>query len=55
VAAVDVVAPSVRSALSFQSLYQIARTPSAEAHALTSERLKQNTASDPNFLKQPRI
>jgi hypothetical protein len=54
VAAVDIVAPSIRSALSFQSLYQLARIPSAEAHALTSERLKQNAASDPNFLKQPR-
>ena len=54
VAAVDIVAPSIRSQLWFQSLYQIARNPSAEARASTSERLKQITATDPNFLKQPR-
>jgi CHAT domain-containing protein len=54
VSAVDIVAPSVRSQLWFQSLYQLARTPSADAHASTSQRLREVNASHPNFLKQPR-
>jgi CHAT domain-containing protein len=54
VSAVDIVAPSVRSQLWFQSLYQLARTPSADAHASTSQKLKEFNASYPDFLKQPR-
>ena len=54
IGAVDIVAPSVRSQLWLQSLYQIARTPSADAHASTTEQLKQIVTSDPDYLKQPR-
>jgi CHAT domain len=54
VAAVDVVAPSVRSQLWFQGLYQAARASSADARASTSARLKQVAATYPDFIKQPR-
>jgi CHAT domain-containing protein len=54
VAAVDLVAPSVRTQLFWQDLYKLARTPPADGHAPILDRLKQIAASEPDFLKNPR-
>lgn len=51
VATVDVVAPSVRTQLFFQNIYQISRTPSQEGYLPNAEVIKRIALVDPNFLK----
>ena len=55
VAAVDLVAPSVRNELFFEGLYQSARKPSTDGNDEESniERLKQISLSNPDFLNEP--
>ena len=53
VGSVDVVANSVREELSYQELYQLARTPPSQGKSPVTDRLKEIVSNNPDILKQP--